>query len=176
MSAGVNVIDWLIDWEVCSHHTSGLTLAWSYCRLRGLLDWRSVEVNANFLEVKLLEVIFRFATELASTSAPSCIHSPVVTRWSELASQCSLTPSRSSDPHRDLGVSLKTVATSSIGQSGLNTMHDVGNTSSAPFQLTTLADSTALWKPAVTIGHKAWCNSSVGCKIEKPSWSAVNYK
>ena len=40
----------------------------------------------------------------------------------------------------------------------------------------TLADSTALWKPAVTIGHKSWCDSSVGCKIEKPSWSAVNYK
>ena len=36
----------------------------------GLLDWRSVEVNANFLEVKLLQVIIRFATELASTSAP----------------------------------------------------------------------------------------------------------
>ena len=54
-------------------------------------------------------------------------------------------------------------------------MDHAGNTSSAQYQLT-LADSTALWKPAVTIGHKAWCNSSVGCKIEKPYWSAANYK
>ena len=40
----------------------------------------------------------------------------------------------------------------------------------------TLADNTALCKPAVTIGQKSWCDSSVGCKIEKPFWSAVNYK
>ena len=45
----------------------------------GLLDWRSVEVNANFLEVKLLEVIFRFATDWQAQALRGRIHSPVVT-------------------------------------------------------------------------------------------------
>ena len=92
-----------------------------------------------------------------------------------LASHCSLNSSQC-NPLLGTEVRLKTVQKSSLGSLGaLHVTHYAQRKWIMP-PARQSCRNRALWKPAVTICHKAWCNSSVGCKIEKPSWGAVNHK
>ena len=123
------------------------------------------------------------ATELAGRSASRStqliVPAHVAAVWSALASH---SPRFQCNPPHGTEVRLKTVAESCLGSLGalhvgrtalcvVHTEVKYANSSSI-----SLAYSRSLRKPAVTIGHKAWCNSCAGCKIEKPFWSAVNYK